>query len=172
MIARLHLVLHHLLIDATVHDSWRSSAHLAVQGLRTSLVALVELEGWLEEHRQQVDQVLRTVQTGDLSLLLLVLLLFLSALVDDLFVSDEPHLFWVAVLNVESILRLEEYIPCEVFSHLALVLFFKVDECLLSSRDDLDVRHFSLTSALEIDLELIFSCARREILHEEAEEHD
>jgi hypothetical protein len=105
-------------------------------------------------------------------LVLLVLLLFLGPLVNDLFVPDQSHLLGVAVLDVESKLGLEQDVASEVFGHLALILFVEVHEGLLGSRDDLDLGDISLTSTREIDLELFLSCARREVLDKEAEEHD
>lgn len=75
-----------------------------VEGMRASLRAgsasIVELEGGLEEKSQQVDQVLRAVETGDLCLILLILLPFLSFPVVKLFISDGSHLLWIAVLHV------------------------------------------------------------------------
>jgi len=105
-------------------------------------------------------------------LILLVLFLFLSSLVDNLFVSNETHLLWVAVLNIESKLGLEQHISSKVFGHLALVLLVKVHEGLLGTRNNLDFCDISLASTGEIDLEFLLSCTRREILDKEAEEHD
>lgn len=103
---------------------------------------------------------------------MLVLLLVLGSFVNELLVSDESHLFGIAVLNIESKLRLEEHITSKVFGHLALVLLLKVDEGLLSIRNDLDLRNFTLASRREVDFELFFCCPKRKVLDKEAEEHD
>jgi len=105
-------------------------------------------------------------------LVLLVLLFLLSSLVYDFLVPNEAHLFGVAVLHVQSKLRLEEHIACEVFGLLALVLLVEVHEGLLGARNDLDLRDISLTGTREIDLKLFLCGARWEVLDEEAEEHD
>jgi hypothetical protein len=106
--------------------------------------ALVEVEGWFEEKCEKVDQVLLASKTSQLSLSLLVLLLVLGLFVKELLIPDLAHLFGVAVLNVQSILRLEEDILCEFSCKLALVLLLKVDEGLLSARNDLDLIYFTL----------------------------
>ena len=107
---------------------------------------MVELESWLQKHRQQVDQILRATETSDLLLILLVSFLLLGLSVNELFISDEPHLFGIAILDIKSILTLEKHIPGKVLGHLALILLLKVDEGLLGSRNNLDLRHFSLRS--------------------------
>jgi|TARA_B110000285_G_C15114195_1_gene613066 hypothetical protein len=51
-------------------------------------------------------------------------------------------------------------------------LLLEVDEGLLSIRNDLDLRNFTLASRREVDFELFFCCPKRKVLDEEAEEHD
>ena len=103
---------------------------------------------------------------------MLVLFSLLSLLVKDFFVPDLPHFFWVAVLDIECILLFEKDISGELFGDLALVLLLEVDEGLLSIRNDLDLRNFTLASRREVDFELFFCCPKRKVLDEEAEEHD
>lgn len=99
--------------------------------------------------------------------MLLVLFLFLSTLVDDLFVSDCSHFLGVAVLNVKSKLTLEQHVASKVFGELALVLLVEVDKGLLRSWNDLDLGYIPLAGSAEIDLELFFCSARWEVLDEE-----
>lgn len=147
-----------------------------VEGVRASLLvgsaSIVELEGRLEEERQQVDQVLRAIETGNLCLILLVLLSFLGLPVVELLISDRPHLLWVTVLNVESVLALEEYVSGEVFGQSALVLLLEVDEGLLCALDHVDTTDLALASSGEVDLELVDRRSWWEVLDEETEEHD
>ena len=121
-----------------------------VQRVRPSLLvgsdSVVELEGGLEQERQQVDQVLRAIETGDLCLILLVFLSLLSLSVVELLVSYCSHLLWIAVLDVESVLTLEEYVPGKVFGHPALILLFEVDEGLLCALDHVHTTHLTLAS--------------------------
>ena len=121
-----------------------------VERVRPSLLvrssSVVELEGGLEEESQQVDEVLRAVETGDLCLILLVLLSLLSLPVVELLVSDRSHLLGIAVLDVKSVLTLEEHVSGEVFGHPALILLFEVHECLLCALDHVDTTHFALAS--------------------------
>ena len=79
-------------------------------------------------------------------MILLILLSFLSPAVKELLVSDGSHLLGVAVLHIESILTLEEYIPRKIFSHAALILFFEVDEGLLSAWYHVNSADFALAS--------------------------
>jgi hypothetical protein len=51
-------------------------------------------------------------------------------------------------------------------------LLLEVDEGLLSIRNDLDLRNFTLASRREVDFELFFRCSKRKVLDEKAEEHD
>ena len=163
----LHLVATHLRLLVLTSVVLALSIVNRVETVGSPLVLiLVQLEGGLEQESQQVDQVLRTIETGDLGLVLL------GSLVVDLLVSDGPHLFGVAVLHVESVLALEEYISSKLLGQLALVLLLKVDEGLLSALDDVASAHFTLAAALEVDLELLFSRANREVLDEQAEEHN
>lgn len=111
-----------------------------VHGARPVLLALgLELESWLQQESEEIDEVLRTVQPRDLGLSLLVLLAILSLLVEDLLISDLPHLLGIAVLNIESIIALEENILGELLGLLALVLLVEVDESLLGPWHNLDL---------------------------------
>jgi hypothetical protein len=77
----------------------------------------------------------------------------LSFLIEDFFVPNLPHFFWVAVLDVECKLLLEENISGELFGNFALVLLFEVDESLLSAWDELNFCDFpTLASCRKIDL--------------------
>jgi hypothetical protein len=148
-----------------------------VQRVRPSLLvgsaSVVELEGGLEQERQQVDQVLRAIETGDLCLILLAFLSLLSLPVVELLVSYCSHLLWIAVLDVESVLTLEEYVPGKVFGHPALILLFEVDKGLLSARNNLNFRYFTtLTSCGKIDLEFFLCSTFRKSFDEKAEIHD
>ena len=138
----------------------------------TTSTVLIELEGWLEEKSQQVNEILRAVQTRDLSLTLLIAFAILCFLVMNFFITDRTHLFWIAVLNVESILTLEEDVTCKFFGHFALVLLLEIDEGLLSVSDNVYAADFSLTGCAEIDEELLLGRANREVLDEQTEEHD
>ena len=116
---------------------------------------LVKVEGWLQHESEQVDEVLGAVEASDLSLGLLVLLSVLRLLVEDLLIADLPHLLWVAVLNIEGVVALEEDVFGELFGSLALVLLLKVDEGLLGSRDNLDlVWSFISSGRAEVDAQL------------------
>lgn len=147
-----------------------------VEGVRASLLvgsaSVVELEGGLEEECQEVDEVLRAIETGNLCLILLILLSLLSLPVVELFISDRPHLLWVAVLHVESVLALEEYVSGEVFGQSTLVLLLEVDEGLLRALDHVDSADFTLASSREVDLQFFDCRSWREVLDEETEEHD
>ena len=90
----------------------------------------------------------------------------------NLFIAYRAHLLGIAILYVESILTLEEYISRELLGKLALILFLEVDEGLLSSWDHLDTRDFTLTCRLEVDFKFLISGANREVLNEQTEEHD
>ena len=171
---RLLLGLHHLLMETAVgvHLTTSSAVH-AVHAVGSSLRAsLVELEGRLEKHGEQINEVLRATQASQLLLVTLALLLLHGSLVDDLFISDESHLLGVAVLNIQSILRLEQHISCKILRHLALVLLLEVHKGLLGSMNDLDLRDFTLACRGEVDLELVVSGSWREVLDEQTEEHD
>lgn len=160
---------------STVHPSTLSTSQGIVERLRSPLLAtrtLVELECWLQKHGEQVDQVLRAVEAGNLSLVLLVLPLVLGSLVHELLISYESHFLWVAVFNVESILRLKKHITSKVFGHLALILLFEVHKGLLGARNDLNLCDFSLAGRRKVDFQLLFSCSDWEVLDKEAEEHD
>lgn len=119
-----------LVIESTaVHATTLSSSQGVVERLSSPLLTtrtLIELKCWLQQHGEQVNQVLRTIEACYLSLVLLVLLLILSSLIHKLLISNESHFLWVAVFHVESILRLEEHIASKVFGHLALVLLLEV----------------------------------------------
>ena len=115
---------------------------------------------------------MRAVETLNLLLVLLILLSFLSLAVKELLVSDGSHLLGIAILNIESILTLEEHIPCKIFSHAALILFFEVDEGLLSAWDHVHSADLALACSREVDLQLILGGTWWEVLHEETEEHD
>lgn len=128
---------------------------------------IVEVESRLQKESQKIDEILRTIQTLDLGLSLLVLLSFLSFLVVKLLISDLSHLFRIAVLNVKSKLTFEQDISRKVFRNFALILLFEIDESLLSSWHHLNPRDFSSsTSCGKIDLELFFSSSNGEILYE------
>jgi hypothetical protein len=113
--------------------------------VRPSLLAVLisEIESWLQKQGEDVDDVLRTVQVGDLSLILLVLPFIHSSFVTNLFISKHPHFFRVAVFSVESIRRLEESIPGKLFCKFAVVLLLKVHKGLLGSWNDLDFGDFT-----------------------------
>lgn len=102
----------------------------------------------------------------------MIALPLLSSFVEDLLIADGTHLLGIAILNVESILTLEEHISCELLCQLTLVLLLKVDEGLLSTWDDFDPGDLSLTCRLEVDLKFLISSANREVLDEQTEEHD
>lgn len=135
--------------------------------------SILELESWLQEKCQQVDEVLGAIKTSNLGLSLLVLLSLLSPLVEDLLISDLPHLLGVAVLDVECIVALKENIFGKLFGKLALVLLLEVDECLGRSWNNLDFgQTITLGCRIEVDSEFFFSCAEREVLDEQTEVHD
>ena len=113
-----------------------------------------------------------TVQTGDLSLVLLISLSVLSSLVVKLLVSDLPHLLWIAVLDVESILGLEEHVSGELLRSLTLILFLEVDEGLLGVWNNLYFGDLTLASCGEVNFQFLISGAWREVFDEETEEHD
>ena len=169
----LHLVAAHLRLLVLASIVVLRSIGNRVETVRSPLVVvLTQLEGRLEQQGQQVDEVLRTIQACDLSLVLLIPLSILSPLVVNLLVSDGSHLPRVAVLHVKGVLTLEEHISSKLFCKFALILLLKVDESLLSALDDVDSADFSLAAALEVNLELLFSRANREVLYEQAEEHN
>lgn len=140
----LPLLLHHVIARIVQSRNPRISG---IVGLRSLLVhtSLIELKSRLEKHGEQVNEILGATQTSNLLLILLVPLFLLGPSINELFISDESHFLWVAVLHIESILTLEEYISCKIFCHLALVLFLKVNKGLLSARNDLNLCHISLT---------------------------
>ena len=144
--------------------------------MRASLLvggaSIVELEGGLEEKGEEVDQVLRAVETCDLCLILLVLLSLLSLPVVELFISDRPHLLWVAVFDVESVLALEEYISGKFLGQSTLVLLLEIDKGLLRALDHVDSADLALASSRKVDLEFFDRRSWREVLDEQAEEHD
>lgn len=107
-----------------------------------------------------------------MGLVLLVPLPVLGSLVVQLLISDLPHLLWVAVLDVESILGLEEDVSGELLRGLALVLLFEIHEGLLGVRNDLNLGHLALASRGEVDLQFLLGGTWRKVLDEEAEEHD
>lgn len=115
---------------------------------------------------------MRAIQTSNLSLILLVSLFILSSFVNQLLISDKSHLFWIAVLNIQSELRLEQYIASKIFCHLALILLLKIDEGLLSIRNDLNLSNLTLTSWREVDFKLFFCCSKGKVLNKKAKEHD
>ena len=159
-------------LPTTAHWSVDSKV---VHGSRSILISsiLVELEGRLQEKSQEVNEVLGAIETSNLSLSLLVLFSVLSPLVEDLLISDLPHLLWVAIFNIESIIALEENILCKLFGQLALVLLLEVDEGLGGSWDNLDfVEPITLGSRIEVDSKLFFSGTEWEIFDEQTEVHD
>lgn len=89
-----------------------------------------------------------------------------------LLISYLPHLLWIAVLNVESILTLEEDVTSKLFGSLALILLFEVDKGLLSPWNNHDLCYLSLASSGKVDPELFLCSTNREVLDEETEEHD
>ena len=101
--------------------------------------SILELESWLQEKSQEVDEILRSVEASNLGLGLLVLLSILSFLVKDLLISDLPHFLRIAVLDVERIVALEENIFGKLFGKLTLILLLEVDESLGGSWHDLDL---------------------------------
>ena len=113
-----------------------------------------------------------TVQTGDLSLVLLVSLSVLSSLIMKLLISDLPHLLWIAVLDVESILGLEEHVSGELLRSLTLILFLEVDEGLLGVWNNLYFGYLTLASCREVNFQFLVGGAWREVLDKETEEHD
>lgn len=129
-------------------------------------------ECWLKESCQEVDEVLGATQISDLFLIFLVAFFVLSLLVVVFLVSDVAHLFGVAILDKQWILRFEKHIFGELLGILTLVLFLKVNESLLRVLDDLNLRHFSLASGREVDLELFFGGSNREVFDEETEVHN
>ena len=160
------------ILSTTAHWSIDSKV---VHGSRSILISsiLVELECRLQEKSQEINEVLGAIETSNLSLSLLVLFSVLSPLVEDLLISDLPHLLWVAIFNIESIIALEEDILRKLFCQLALVLLLEVDEGLSGSRDDLNfVEPITLSSRIEVDSKLLFSGAEWEIFDEQAEVHD
>ena len=167
------LVWHGGHLSATTHGSVPSKA--VVHGARPILIPsiLVELEGRLQEKSQEVNEVLGTIKTSNLSLSLLVLLSILSPLVEDLLISDLPHLLGVAVFNIESIIALEEDILRKLFGQLALVLLLKVDEGLSGSRDNLEfVWAITLSCRVEVDSKLFLCGTEWEVLDKQTEVHD
>lgn len=160
------------ILSTTAHWSIDSKV---VHGSRSILISsiLVELECRLQEKSQEINEVLGAIETSNLSLSLLVLFSVLSPLVEDLLISDLPHLLWVAIFNIESIIALEEDILCKLFCQLALVLLLEVDEGLGGSRYDLDfVEPITLSSRIKVNSKLLFSGAEWEIFDEQAEVHD
>lgn len=115
---------------------------------------------------------MRSILICKLCLHLLIFFSFLSFFINDFFISNWSHFFRIAVLNIESILTFEKYISCKIFSHLALILFFKIYKSLLSSIDNVYSIDLSLTSSWKIDLEF-FSCSSNwKIFNKKTEEHD
>ena len=160
------------ILSTTAHWSIDSKV---VHGSRSILISsiLVELECRLQKKSQEINEVLGAIETSNLSLSLLVLFSVLSPLVEDLLISDLPHLLWVAIFNIESIIALEEDILRKLFCQLALVLLLEIDEGLGGSRDDLDfVEPITLSSRIEVDSKLLFSGAEWEIFDEQAKVHD
>lgn len=92
-----------------------------------------------------------TIQTRDLSLILLISLSVLSSLVMELLISDLPHLLWIAVLDIESILGFEEHVSGELFRSLTLILFFEIHEGLLSVWNNLYFGYLTLASCGEVN---------------------
>lgn len=160
------------ILSATTHWSIDSKV---VHRSRSILISsiLVELECWLKEKSQEINQVLGAIETSNLSLSLLVLFSVLSPLVEDFLISDLSHLLWVAIFNIESIIALEEDILSKLFCQLALVLLLEVDEGLGGSRDYLDlVESITLSSRIEVDSKLLFSGTEWKIFDEQTEVHD
>ena len=164
----------HLVILMMIVVGTTSIIHLGVHRMTPSLLMALDthLESRFEKHGQQIDQILGTTHVGKLRLTLLIALPLLSSFVMNLFIAYRAHLLGIAVLHVESILTLEEYISRELLGKLALILFLEVDEGLLSSRDHLDTRDFTLACRLEVDFQFLISGANREVLNEQTEEHD
>lgn len=133
---------------------------------------MIELECRLQQKSQQVDEVLRAVETCNLRLTLLISLAILRLLVVYLLIADGAHLLRIAILDVERVLTLEEHIPSEFLRHLALVLLFEVDEGLLRAGHNVHATDLTLACSLEVDLELLGRRANREVLDEQTEEHD
>lgn len=134
---------------------------------------MVELECWLKEKSQKINEILGAIKTSNLSLSLLILFSVLSPLIENLLISDLPHLLWVAIFNIEGIIALKEDILRKLFGQLALVLLLEVDKGLGGSRDDLDlVEPITLGSRIEVDSKLLFSGAEWEIFDEQTEVHD
>ena len=159
---------------STIATHWSINSKV-VLGSRSILISsiLVELEGRLQEKSQKVNEVLGSIETSNLSLSLLVLFSVLSPLVEDLLISDLPHLLWVAIFNIESIIALEENILRKLFGQLALILLLKVDESLGGSWDNHDfVEPITLSCRIEVDSKLLFSGTEWEIFDEQTEVHD
>jgi hypothetical protein len=134
---------------------------------------IIEVECRLEKKSEKIYEILRSIHTLKLGLCGLILLSLLSSLVIQLLISDLSHLLWIAVLDIKSILALEQNVSSKLFRNLALILLFEVDEGLLCSWNHDDSSHFSsLTSCRKIDLQLLFCGAKREVFDEEAKEHD
>ena len=155
-------------------ETWPVSKMIVVVDAATSLLArsLIELEGRLEQKSQKIDKILGAVQTCNLRLVLLISLSILSPLVVKLLISDLPHLLWVAVLDVESILGLEEDISGKLLRSLTLVLLFEIDEGLLSVWNDLNLGHLSLACRGKVNFQFLVGGAWREVFDKETEEHD
>lgn len=165
------LIIHHSILATLT----RRSLSIHVARLRASILEIVEvavhLEGRLQQHRQQVDDVLRATETCDLSLVLAILLLLLSSLVVDLLIANGPHLLGVAILSVQRILSFEQHVSRVFFGNFALVLLLEVDEGLLGSRDHFDTVYFTLASSGEVESKLVRSSTSWEVLYKETEKH-
>jgi len=174
-ISLLTLMLSLMVEASSIHTTSLTTTKASIERLRSSLLAtrtLIELESRFEQHSEQINQVLRAIETGYLCLVLLILLLVLRSLVHKLFISNESHLFWVAVLNIEGILRLEQHIASKVFCHFALILLLEVNKSLLGSRNDLNFGYFSLTSGRKVYFQLLLCSSDREVFDKETEEHN
>jgi hypothetical protein len=103
----------------------------------------------------------------------LVLLAILGLLVEYLLISDLPHLFGIAVLNIESVVAFEQHVLGELLGLLALILLLEVDESLLGPWHDLDLLRSLIWIALvEEDPQLLLSGTQREVLDKQTEVHD
>ena len=166
------LVWHRGHLSTTTHWSVHSKVVHGTGSVLSSTV-LVELECWLQEKSQEIYEILGPIKASNLSLGLLVLLSFLSPFVEDLLISDLPHLLGVAVFNIESIVALEQDVLGKLFGQLALVLLLEVDEGLGGSWDNLNlVWSITLGGRIEVDSELLLSGSEWEILDEQTEVHD
>lgn len=141
--------------------------------MRPTLTGILETsQGWLQKHREDVNDVLGPIQVCQLSLLPLSLSLLHGKLVLQFLSSNDAHFLGIAVLGVERVEGFEESVTGKLLGKSAVILLVKVHESLLSARNDLDLGDFASAACLEVDFEFLFSGTWREVLDEKAEQHD